>query len=151
MAETRLPRKLGPAPPPTSEAVSRLMKSNKSKDTIPELILRSALRKAGIVGYRLHWDKAPGRPDISFTRHKLAVFVHGCFWHRCPICRPPVPKAHRSYWERKFELNIERDRKMRNDLAADGWRTLVLWEHEIRNDLPQCVRRIEIALGRAGT
>src|SRR5712692_3388456 len=92
-----------PPPEPTSEAVSRSMKANKGVDTSPELLLRSALWRDGIVGYRTHNRNLPGRPDISFSEARLAIFVHGCFWHRCPNCKPRLPKAHRAYWKAKFE------------------------------------------------
>jgi DNA mismatch endonuclease (patch repair protein) len=69
-----------------TQRVSRLMKANKSTGTKPELLLRKALWAAGVRGYRLHQKGIPGRPDVSLPGKKLAVFVHGCFWHQCPRC-----------------------------------------------------------------
>ena len=70
-----------PYPHPASEVTTKVMKANKSKDTKPEMILRKALREAGFPGYRLHWKKAPGHPDIAYPGRKVAIFVNGCFWH----------------------------------------------------------------------
>lgn len=73
------------SPVPKSEATSRVMSANRGRDTGPELLLRRALRAAGHRGYRLHYKKAPGRPDISYVSRKIAIFVHGCFWHRLAV------------------------------------------------------------------
>src|SRR5256885_649199 len=81
-------RPLGPAPPASSPAVSRSMKANRGSGTTPEVILRKALWAAGLRGFRANFEHAPGRPDIAFTRRKVAVMVYGDFWHRCPICKP---------------------------------------------------------------
>lgn len=100
----------GRAPLPLKESTSRVMSANKGKNTKPELSLRRALRQTGIRGYRLNWKKAPGRPDIAFPGRKIAIFVNGCFWHRCPYCHPGFPKSHRSLWRRKFVDNKRRDK-----------------------------------------
>lgn len=78
----------GRAPIPESEITSKVMSAVRGKDTKPELALRKALKDVGIQGYRLHWKRAPGRPDIAYPGSKVAIFVHGCFWHRCPYCNP---------------------------------------------------------------
>jgi len=80
------------SPRPRSEAVSRVMSANRAKDTRPEVALRKALRRAGGRGYRLHYKRVPGRPDIAFVSKRVAVFVNGCYWHRCPKCDLPLPK-----------------------------------------------------------
>ena len=105
-------------PEPTSESTSKVMRSNKGKGTGPELIVRKALRDAGFPGYRLNWKKAPGRPDIAFPGRKIAIFVNGCFWHRCPLCNYPLPKAHSDFWKQKFERNVERDSRKIKELEA---------------------------------
>ena len=69
--------------PPLTEGVRKCMKANKSKDTSPELKVRKALREAGYPGYRQNWKKAPGKPDICYPGRKVAIFINGCFWHRC--------------------------------------------------------------------
>ena len=90
------------------------MKGNVRGNTKPELQLRQLLREAGYPGYRLHWKQAPGTPDIAYPGRKVAIFVNGCFWHRCPHCSPPNPKSHSEFWETKFARNQERDaRKVR--------------------------------------
>ncbi|MBK7946983.1 MAG: very short patch repair endonuclease [Flavobacteriales bacterium] len=104
----------------------------RAKDTKPELILRANLRAAGITGYRLHYAKAPGRPDIAFVNRKLAVFVHGCFWHGCPHCLPRKPKRNKWYWLPKLERNKERDAEKAAALKDAGWRVLTLWECRIK-------------------
>lgn len=135
-------RQLGPPPPATSNAVSKSMKSNRPVDTGPEMTLRRALHKSGLRGYRVHHRDLPGRPDIAFTRGKVAIFVNGCFWHRCPICRLPAPRTHASFWRTKFELNVRRDLKKTENLKSEGWEVVVVWEHEIKSDLSNQVKRI---------
>ena len=108
----------------------RIMGSIRSTNTLPELAVRSALHRAGL-RFRLHVANLPGSPDIVLPRHRLVVWVHGCFWHRhrdCPISKQP--KRNRDYWKRKFRRNVCRDR--RNDTAVRGlgWQTLVVWECE---------------------
>ena len=75
-----------PFDPTESDGVRRLMRSNKSKGTSPELLIRRALREVGCPGYRLNWMKTPGKPDICCPGRRVAIFVNGCFWHRCPKC-----------------------------------------------------------------
>ncbi len=107
------------------------MQANRGKDTGPELKLRKLLREAGYSGYRLHWKKAPGRPDIAYPGRRVAIFVNGCFWHRCPHCNPPTPKSNREFWEAKFAANAERDARKNAELVAAGWTVLTVWECQI--------------------
>ncbi len=93
-----------------SEATRHVMQANKSKNTKPELKVRAALRAAGLPGYRLHWKAAPGKPDICYPGRKVAIFVNGCFWHRCPYCALSTPKTNVEFWTAKFERNRARDR-----------------------------------------
>ena len=104
------------------------MRANRGKDAGPEKTLRALLREAGYSGYRLHWKRVPGRPDIAYPGRKVAVFVHGDFWHRCPRCNLPLPKTNREFWERKFALNAERDKRKVDALEALGWTVVVVWE-----------------------
>lgn len=126
---------------PLDEHTTKSMKSNKRKDTGPELKLRKALRDAGFPGYRLQW-KIPGRPDICYPGRKVAIFVNGCFWHRCPYCNLSVPKHNRDYWEHKFASNVERDARTHSELEKMGWKVIVVWECEIKKDLPSKVNEI---------
>jgi len=129
-----VPGRLGPAPEPSSQAVTRSMKGNRSRDTKPELQLRRLLRRAGFPGYRLHWRQAPGRPDVAYPGRKVAIFVNGCFWHRCPHCKPAEPKTHTEFWRKKFELNRERDVRKQRELEVTGWTVITLWECQLRQD-----------------
>ncbi len=96
------------SPIPKSEQTSKTMSAIKAKNTKPELLLRKALWHSGVKGYRLHWKKVPGRPDIAFPGKKIAIFVNGCFWHRCPICNPSLPKTNISFWTDKFRVKVRK-------------------------------------------
>ncbi|MDI6900625.1 MAG: very short patch repair endonuclease [Anaerosomatales bacterium] len=144
-----MPGKLGPIPEATSEAVTRSMKGNRGRDTKPEIELRRLLRAAGYPGYRLHWKRAPGRPDIAYPGRRVAIFVNGCFWHRCPHCRPAEPKSHADYWGKKFELNKERDARKTRELETAGWTVLTVWECRLREAPEAVVRTIIEALESA--
>lgn len=136
------------SPVPKNEAVSRSMKANRSKGTGPELRLRSSLRAHGFGGYRLNWPKAPGRPDICYPGRKVAIFVHGCFWHRCPSCDLPMPRNNRPFWEEKFRRNVERDRLKERRLEEDGWTVIVVWECQISKDMEGVVDGIASIINR---
>lgn len=139
----------GRAPIPEKELTSKIMSSIKGKNTKPELKLRKALWHSGIKGYRLHWKNMPGRPDITFPGKKIAVFVNGCFWHRCPYCKPSKPKSNGGFWEKKFEKNISRDKEKINQLNEKGWQVLVVWECQIKQDLLGQVARVNLLLQKA--
>lgn len=115
-----------------STATRKSMQGNKRRDTKPEVKLRCMLRQMGYRGYRVDWAKAPGRPDVAFPGRKLAIFVMGCFWHRCPECHMATPKKNVDYWEAKFIRNVERDQQNLQALAEMGWKVLVLWEHQLK-------------------
>ena len=119
------------------EARSALMRSVRQKHTTPERRVRSGAHRAGH-RFRLQRRDLPGTPDIVFPRHRVCIFVHGCFWHRHPGCRSATtPKSHEDYWRPKFEANIERDRRKIAELEALGWRAEVIWECETRD--PQSI------------
>lgn len=115
-------------------AVRKSMQGNKRRDTKPELLVRQHLREAGFTGYRLDWAKAPGRPDIAFPGRKLAIFVNGCYWHRCPHCNPSVPRKNVEFWQEKFRRNVARDKRALEELHGLGWRTITIWECELKRD-----------------
>lgn len=107
---------------------SRMMRGIKGSDTKPELILRSYLHSSGY-RFRLHRKDLPGSPDLVLSRHKLVVFVHGCFWHRHPGCfYATTPQSRQEFWEQKFLANVKRDQKACEALDRMGWRVLVVWE-----------------------
>ncbi len=115
-------------------AVKKSMKGNKRANTKPEMLVRERLRAAGLTGYRLQWKKAPGRPDIAFVGLKVAIFVNGCFWHRCPNCNPSMPKHNVEFWEAKFTRNIARDQRALAELEQMGWQAITIWECELKRD-----------------
>lgn len=131
------------SPAPKSPTISRVMSANKAKNTSLELKVQKALRLAKIKGLKLHPSNIPGRPDIIFPRKKLAIFIHGCFWHRCPKCELPLPKTNRAFWRKKFLRNRKRDVQKIKELRRIGWRTLVVWEHEVKNNTDIVVGRIK--------
>ena len=132
-------------PAPLNSHVAKSMRSNTRKDTKPELVLRKALREAGKGGYRLQWE-VPGHPDIAYPGRKVAIFVNGCFWHRCPFCDLPLPKSHTDFWNEKFDKNVERDRRKTYELESMGWIVIIVWECELKKNLEEVVSRITNAL-----
>lgn len=131
------------SPNPLNETVSKYMRSNKSKNTKPEILFRKALWNTGIRGYRLHWKKAPGKPDIAFPGKKIAIFLNGCFWHRCPKCQLGLPKHNSDFWQAKFARNVERDQEKITALENENWTVLVIWECELKSDLLAQVERVK--------
>lgn len=128
----------------TSPATRRSMLGNRGRNTKPELLLRSALHR---LGYRFRIDMRPltdlnRRADIVFTRQRIAIFVHGCFWHGCPD-HYVAPKSNSTYWAEKVERNIARDAETVALLRQAGWRPIVIWEHQPLDD---SVRAVEDAL-----
>jgi DNA mismatch endonuclease (patch repair protein) len=117
------------------------MKANRQKDTGPELVLRRLLWQSDARGYRLH-RAVRGRPDISYGRQHLAVFVHGCFWHGCPKCQKTIPKTNTAFWSAKFELNRRRDAMNVKELRSNGWSVITIWECELQSDARGCVARV---------
>ena len=119
-------------PTASSLATAASMRSNRRRDTDPELRLRSALHRRGW-RFRVDLPVEAGdrrvRPDIAFTRERVAVFVDGCFWHNCPE-HGQLPKTNASFWEQKFRRNAERDRADTDSLQRSGWTVIRIWEHE---------------------
>lgn len=107
------------------------MSQIRSKDTKPEVAVRSILHRNGF-RFRLHSRVLPGRPDIVLRRFRSVVFVHGCFWHRHKGCsNSTLPSTNRSAWRKKFEQNVDRDRRNITALRELGWRVFVVWECEV--------------------
>lgn len=136
-------RRVGRHPAPSSEGRSRNMQAIRRADTKPEVALRSALHR---LGYRFRKDlrvqveRGWVRPDIVFTRRKIAVFVDGCFWHSCPE-HGRQPTVNEDYWSPKLGRTVTRDRRNTAALEADGWRVIRLWEHEGVDAAVEGVRR----------
>lgn len=115
---------------PARSAQMRLIKAS---DTKPELIVRKALHKAGL-RYRLHARDLPGKPDIIFRGDRVAIFIHGCFWHQHPDpdCKKArMPKSRREFWEPKLTGNRSRDEQVKAKLKEGGWRVLEIWECQL--------------------
>jgi DNA mismatch endonuclease (patch repair protein) len=110
------------------------MRAIRAKNTKPELVVRQMLRKSGLTGYRLHRKDLPGRPDIAFIGRKRAIFVHGCFWHG-HNCREGSrkPKSRTEYWSPKIVGNRARDERQRQALHEAGWKTMVVWNCELKD------------------
>ena len=134
----------------TPEERSAVMRRVKGRDTSPELAVRKILRAAGI-GYRLGGLGLPGKPDVTMKGRKLALFVHGCFWHGhdCPR-GARRPKANAEYWAAKIARNRARDARVASDLAAAGWRVLTVWECELRRP-DQAERLVAAVRAQAAT
>ncbi|HAN93633.1 MAG TPA: hypothetical protein DCQ33_16345 [Nitrospira sp.] len=112
-----------------SEVMSRV-RSRGNAST--ELRVIQQFRIAGIVGWRRHLSHVPGSPDFVFPRQRVALHVHGCFWHGCTRCNAgKLPKANRTYWESKIARNVRRDRRNRDALRRAGYRTVQVWEHDL--------------------
>lgn len=104
-----------------------------SKNTSPEMRVRKAAHAMGL-RYALHKKGLPGTPDVAFVSRRVALYVHGCFWHRHEGCRlASTPKSNAEFWQSKFERNVARDLRVRSQLEAKGWRTEVIWECETRD------------------
>lgn len=127
-----------------SELMARISgKGNKST----ELVLATELMKRKITGWRRHVD-LPGRPDFTFQREKLCIFVHGCFWHGCPRCYR-APSTNVLFWKKKVIGNQRRDRRVSKALRRSGYMVVTIWECQLRGaSRPRALRRIPSALGR---
>ena len=128
------------SPSQRSERMSRIRSSN----TAPEVALRRAMHALGF-RFRLHSKGLPGKPDIVLPRYKTVIFVHGCFWHRHRGCKvATTPKTNSEFWVEKFDRNIVRDVRTREQLEKLGWRVIVVWECELRsaNQVAGAVRRV---------
>ena len=124
-----------PKSPPARDPIrAKIMRSVRRADTRAERILKEALERIGVV-FVTNDRSLPGTPDIVFPDRRLAVFVHGCYWHRHPGCkRATFPKTHQEYWAKKFEANVKRDERKVQALRQLGWEVRVVWECEVLRD-----------------
>lgn|SRR5579863_667092 len=130
----------------TTPERSRLMARVRRTGTGPELALRRALRRKGLP-YRAGVGRSlPGSPDVAFKRHRVAVFVDGCFWHGCPR-HGTIPRTNTVFWLTKILTNRRRDRRVTRALRLSGWRVVRVWEHDIRANADKVASRIERQLG----
>ena len=134
----------------TAEQRSWNMSRIKSKDTRPEILVRSLLHRLGF-RFSLKRRDLPGRPDIVLTRHKVAIFVHGCFWHRHKDCQNSVlPKTRQEFWMAKLTGNVERDTRNVIALKQMGWKVLTVWECEVEDE-PSLSRKLHSNLPKSET
>ena len=127
---------------------SQQMARIRGRNTSPELILRQELWRAGL-RYRLHVKTPGGRPDLVFTKSRVAVFIDGCFWHGCPE-HYVRPRTKDEFWSAKLRENVERDAKQTAELEQQGWRVCRFWEHEVWEDPVGVARQVTSAISGAG-
>jgi DNA mismatch endonuclease (patch repair protein) len=128
----------------TKEQRSRTMSRIRRRDTRPELLLRKAVWARGLRGYRLDDRRLPGRPDLAWTRKKVAVFIDGAFWHGHPSAFTHGKSG--AYWDEKIARNIQRDRLADAALKQMGWTVFRFWDFEVRKECGRCVAEIEATL-----
>jgi len=117
----------------TPQERSRLMARIRSKDTLPERLVRSLLHRMGF-RFRVHSKKLPGTPDIVLPKYRVAIQVHGCFWHCHEGCKDAsMPKSNTEFWQKKLARNVERDLAKQKALEEAGWRVIVVWECETKD------------------
>lgn len=130
----------------SKEERSRNMSRVRSRDTKPEVKIRSLLHRLGF-RFRLCDKSLPGKLDIVLKKYKTVIFVNGCFWHHHENCpKSKLPKTNKEFWEKKINSNVARDRKNKEKLAAQGWRVLVFWECELKrfSENPQKLKELLI-------
>jgi DNA mismatch endonuclease, patch repair protein len=144
----------GGYPQPTSSAATAVMKGNRKRDTRPETIVRSALQRAGLrfrKDYPIRVDRGrPIRVDIAFPNSRIALFVDGCFWHRCPE-HGTTPRANAMYWNAKLARNVERDHETDERLLGAGWQPVRIWEHDPADEVVARIGAIRDARASATT
>jgi len=114
------------------EKRSQIMRAVGSRNTRPEMLVRSAAHRLGL-RFRLHDRTLLGTPDMVFRKKRIVIFINGCYWHRHEECaKATVPKTNRQFWLAKFESNIERDTKNYAALRKNGWRVVLIWQCEVR-------------------
>jgi len=126
----------------------KTMRLVKSKKTGPERRLRAMLSGMGLKGWCVNVEDIIGKPDFAFPEEKIAIFVDGCFWHKCPICNRTLPESNRDYWENKIARNVQRDLENITKLEEAGWRVLRIWEHQLtkRTSLNPIAKEIKVLL-----
>lgn len=123
---------------------SEMMSGIKGRNTRPEMLVRAYLHAQGL-RFRLHRKDLPGSPDVVLPKYRVAIFVHGCFWHRHVGCKYTTsPSTRQEFWQQKFAGNIARDQRNQAALLEVGWRVLIIWECGLRTkaDLDQAYQWI---------
>lgn len=118
------------------------MSKIRSKNTKPEIVLRSALHRLGY-RFRIHKKDLPGKPDIVLPKHNTIIFVNGCFWHYHEDCREGrIPDTNSKSWKEKLSKNVERDEKHQKSCNELGWKVLVVWECEIEKKMNTTIEKV---------
>lgn len=136
----------------TEQRAHNMSRIRKFGNASTELKMVSLFRRHGITGWRRHL-KLPGRPDFTFGRERVVVFVDGCFWHACPRCNWK-PASNREYWEAKFARNIANDRDADHALRKIGWKVIRIWEHSLKHParvVGRIRRTLELAKSRSSS
>jgi len=118
-----------------------MMARVRGKDTKPELYVRSTVHREGF-RYRLHDARLPGKPDLAFPRYRIAVFVHGCFWHGHDCPRGWRPSSNVEFWDAKIDANVARDREKQAALKESDWTVVVIWECRLEEDTKALTERL---------
>lgn len=127
----------------SAEKRSAVMARIRSKNTRPEILLRSRLFKEGF-RYRINKKDLPGKPDIVLSKFKTIIFIHGCFWHQHKNCIDgKIPKSNIEFWTKKLNRNIERDKINSLNLKNAGWNVVIVWECEIMKNLNGIIDKIK--------
>jgi DNA mismatch endonuclease (patch repair protein) len=127
----------------TPKRRSEIMSHIRSKDTKIELMVRRYLFALGY-RYRVNYKALPGKPDIVFTKKKIAIFIHGCYWHghNCGSRYAHASQSNKAYWGPKIQRTQQRDQEHIAQLEVDGWKVIVLWECQIKNDFDQIIETL---------
>ena len=123
---------LHPSPPTVSAATRNVMRANKRRDTGPEMKVRRWLHARGF-RFRVDYAKLKGRPDVALPKHRLAIFVHGCYWHGHGCGKGSKPKTNPEFWRDKFARNAERHARAEVAIREKGWTPIVVWECDLRD------------------
>lgn len=130
------------------EKRSQVMSKIRSKNTKPELILRSALHQLGY-RFRVHRKDLPGKPDIVLPKYNTVIFVHGCFWHYHKECKEGrIPDTNSKFWKEKLIKNIERDSKHQIKCEELGWKVIVVWECEVERKIDATLEKVTKILNK---
>lgn len=131
----------------SSKRRSEIMSHIKSRDTSIELLVRRYLFSQGY-RYRVNYKKLPGKPDIVFTKKKIVIFIHGCFWHGhdCGSRYAHTSQSNQNYWMPKIQRTKERDKEHEDLLIENGWTVIVLWECQIKDHFPDAMKTVTDSL-----
>jgi DNA mismatch endonuclease (patch repair protein) len=133
----------------TVQQRSANMRAVRSKNTAPEILVRSTLHRLGY-RFRLHRRDLPGTPDLVFPARKCVMFIHGCFWHGHECARGSLPSTNVTFWQTKIGKNKERDTRAQQELKKSGWKVLAVWECEMKNKIRFQNRLVRFLNRKAG-